>query len=120
MQRSQQEMSLLKRIVPEAEALEFPIVEHKSEEFGVELRYEIPDESKESVLNTLWPFFEIPSMDEPLLDIHENKLTTLRNCIVVRVGNRNIVVTENYFHSGGTCLDLIRGEGEVHTNIVRF
>lgn len=96
-------MMLKKEPMPE---LPYELKVHHTEEFGDEHYYEIPEEDKEKVFNELWPFMEKPSFNGKVFDIHEEKETLVKNYMVIRFNERNMIVTENYFKSGGTCLDM--------------
>lgn len=108
MERSEQEKFILNVIIPESDLLPYELIGHLSEEFGPEIEYDIPDEEKEAVVKKLWPFAEMPGLDEEVLDIHNDTMTTLRKCKVIRWEKRNILVSENYFLTGGTLLDLVK------------
>lgn len=102
MERSLPEKEIYKQIWVEEEPLDYPLREHEGE-----MVYEIPDEDKPAILRLLWPFVKTPALDAPLMDIHEGKMTCLRNCQVIRFGNYNIIVSEFYFISGGCVVDLV-------------
>ena len=70
-------------------------------------KYIIPDEDKKKVLDILYPFFEIPSLDEKRVDVHTGKSFKIRDFIVTREGNGNFLVSPYYAEAGGTVLDWV-------------
>ena len=70
-------------------------------------KYIIPDDDKEKVLDALYPFFDTPSLDADMLDLHTQKTFKVRDFIVTREGNGNFLVTPYYAEAGGTVLDWI-------------
>ncbi len=67
--------------------------------------YLIPDERKEEVLHLLYPFIPVPSLDDELLDGHEDQLFTVRDFKVYREGNSNVLASPYYPVGGGTVID---------------
>ena len=70
-------------------------------------KYIIPEEDKKKVLDALYPFFEIPSLDEKRVDVHTGKAFKIRDFIVTREGNGNFLVSPYYAEAGGTVLDWV-------------
>ncbi|MBQ7178459.1 MAG: hypothetical protein IJS08_13675 [Victivallales bacterium] len=70
-------------------------------------RYVIPDEDKEKVLEAVYPFFNVPGLDEERLDVHTGKTFKIRDYIVTREGNCNFLVSPYYAEAGGTVLDWV-------------
>ncbi len=79
-------------------------------------KYIIPEEDKQKVLDILYPFFEIPSLDEKRVDVHTGKSFKIRDFIVTREGNGNFLVSPYYAEAGGTVLDWIIN-GSVEKNV---
>ena len=69
--------------------------------------YDIPHEEKEKVLRKMYPFQPVPSMDEIMFDIHEEKTFTVKDFIVMRDHNLNFLVSPYFSSSGGSVLDWI-------------
>lgn len=107
--RSESEKNLYKMIIGyKMGELNYPLKEVKSEQFGVEFVYEIPEDKKEEVLEDLWPFTGIPSIDEVFIDIHEGQQFNLKDYMVIRFDTYNMIVSPWYFKSGGTVLDFLK------------
>jgi len=70
-------------------------------------KYIIPEEDKQKVLDILYPFFEIPSLDEKRVDVHTGKAFKIKDFIVTREGNGNFLVSPYYAEAGGTVLDWV-------------
>ena len=67
--------------------------------------YIIPDEKKGEVLEKMYIFRPIPSLDEELYDLHEEKKVRVRDFRVTREGGHNFLVSPYYPSSGGTVID---------------
>jgi len=119
--RSESEKNLYKMIIGyKMGELNYPLKEVKSEQFGVEFVYEIPEDKKEEVLEDLWPFTGIPSIDEVFIDIHEGQQFNLKDYMVIRFDTYNMIVSPWYFKSGGTVLDFIKPSDDgIHVSIIR-
>jgi len=87
--------------------LPYPRVKHQTRWPGVPIseEYLIPPEDRQALLEQLYPFVEIPSLDETLLDIHENKEFVVRESKVVREDGMNMLVSPYYYRSGGSVID---------------
>ena len=72
---------------------------------GTVEEYIIPDENKAEVLGKLYIFRPIPSLDEELYDIHEEKKFRVRDFRVTWEGGHNFLVSPYYPRSGGTVID---------------
>ena len=73
---------------------------------GTVEEYIIPDDQKEEVLRHLYIFDDpIPSLDEQLYDLHEGKLFTVRDFMVVWDNGHNFLVSPYYPSSGGSVID---------------
>jgi hypothetical protein len=64
------------------------------------------------VLKKLYPFIPIPSLDDEMTDIHEDKRFKVKEFCVTREGKSNMLVSPYYFISGGTVIDWWREDGE--------
>jgi hypothetical protein len=73
---------------------------------GVEVEeYIIPDGKKEEVLQELYPFTPVPSLDERFEDLHSGKLFAVREFRVTREDGHNWLVSPYYEEGGGTVID---------------
>jgi len=72
---------------------------------GIVEVYIIPDEKKEEVLKELYPFIPVPSLEDVMEDIHEEKKFKVKEFCVTREENMNMLVSPYYFKSGGTVID---------------
>ena len=79
---------------------------------GVVEEYIIPYDKKEEVLKKLYPFIPIPSLEDEMTDIHEDKRFKVKEFSVTREGKSNMLVSPYYFISGGTVIDWWREDGE--------
>jgi len=69
--------------------------------------YIIPEEKKEPVLEALYPFIPMPSMDEERIDLHSGKKFKIREFRVTREGGMNCLVSPYYEEGGGTVIDWV-------------
>jgi hypothetical protein len=67
--------------------------------------YIIPDDQKEAVFKQLYPFRPIPPLNRTVEDIHAEKKFKIRDFMVVREGNMNMLVSPYYPESGGSVID---------------
>ena len=79
----------------------------KGEEYEA---YQIPMVDKAKILQEYYPFTPVPKMEEILLDIHENKIFTVKEFLIIREKGRNYLVSPFYPHSYGTVLDWVSPE----------
>ena len=101
------EREMMMRISGPQERLDYPTETLKMSN-GCEVeRYVIPDEDKEKVLDVLYPFFNVPGMDEERVDVHTGKTFKNKDYIVTREGNGNFLVSPYYAEAGGTVLDWV-------------
>ena len=69
--------------------------------------YEIPDDEKEAVLKLLYIFSPIPSLDDVMEDIHAGKRFRVREFLVAREGEMNVLASPYYLEAGGTVIDWV-------------
>jgi hypothetical protein len=67
--------------------------------------YVIPEEDKARVLNDLYPFEPVPELTEMMFDLHEEKLFQVRDYLVLRGQDMDLLVSPYFFNSGGTVID---------------
>ena len=106
--RSEREKECIDMVVKEAERLPYPTKQMEDDVYETEELYIIPEENKKTLLYMLWPFMDRIQWDDILWDIHEEAYTYFKDCLIIRWNNRNVIVSEFYFHSGGTMLDIVR------------
>ena len=102
------ERTILMAIYGPQERLDYPTEMLKMSN-GCEVeKYIIPDEEKEKVFDSLYPFIGQPSLGDTLIDIHTSRTFKVRDYMVVREGEGNFLVSPYYAEKGGTVLDWIR------------
>ena len=69
--------------------------------------YIIPHDKKQEVLEQLYLFDPVPSLDEELFDLHEGKTFIVRDYRVTWEGGQNWLVSPYYPSSGGTVIDWV-------------
>jgi hypothetical protein len=72
--------------------------------------YIIPDDKRQEVLELLYIFDGVPSLDEQMFDLHEGKLFTVREYRVTWENGQNWLVSPYYPTSGGTVIDWLPPE----------
>jgi len=80
---------------------------------GFVLEYIIPDELKEMVLEVMYPFIPLPSLDDEMIDNHEDKEFIVRDFLVVRDGGMDMLVSPYFPYSGGTVIDWVSEENAI-------
>ena len=89
------------------EKLGYPLHEAKGPVGEAIEIYDIPQVEKEKILRAMYPFQPVPSMDEIMFDIHEEKTFTVKDFMVIRDHNLNFLVSPYFCSSGGSVLDWI-------------
>jgi hypothetical protein len=89
---------------PEEQKLPFPTKPLQIGDDVVE-EYIIPDDRKQEVLQQLYFFDGVPSLDEERFDLHEGKTFVIRDFRVTWENGRNWLVSPYYPSSGGTLID---------------
>lgn len=67
--------------------------------------YEIPDDHKEAILKRLYIFRPVPSLDDVMENIHAGKQFRVREFLVAREGEMNVLASPFYLEAGGTVID---------------
>ena len=65
----------------------------------------IPDEDRELVLARLYPFTPIPKLTDRMIDIHTDKVFTVKDFRVTWEYGMNYLVSPYYPEGGGTVID---------------
>ena len=86
--------------------LPFPLKILPSAGGGIRV-YDIPDSAKEAVLRKLYIFQPVPSLDDEMEDIHAERRFRVRDFIVAREGEENVLASPYYPESGGTVIDWL-------------
>ncbi len=75
---------------------------------GVEVEeYIIPEGKRAEVLNALYCFRPVPSLEEEQVDIHSGKKFKVREFRVTREYGHNCLVSPYYEEGGGTVIDWV-------------
>jgi hypothetical protein len=74
---------------------------------GVVEEYIIPEEKKAEVLDQLYIFLPVPSLDEEMFDLHEEKKFRVRDFRVTWENGHSFLVSPYYASSGGTVIDWV-------------
>jgi hypothetical protein len=94
---------------PEEQKLPFPTKPLRIGDDVVE-EYIIPDDKKQEVLQQLYFFDGVPSLDEERFDLHEGKTFVIRDFRVTWERGHNWLVSPYYPSSGGTVIDWMPAE----------
>ena len=105
--RAGDEFTMLDMLGPSTEKLPFEVRKVKAPCGGEVECYVIPDEQKEDVLEQLYPFMGVPSLDARLFDLHQQAMFTVRDYLVIRRDGKNYLVSPYFSESGGTVLDWL-------------
>jgi hypothetical protein len=89
---------------PEEEKLPYPTRPLKVQGGTVE-EYIIPGDKKSEVLQQLYPFDPVPSLDEERFDLHEGRKFRVEDFRVTREDGQNFLVSPYYPSSGGSVID---------------
>jgi len=82
---------------------------------GIIEEYIIPEEYREEVLKHLYIFVPVPSLDDEMYDLHEDKVFKVRDYRVVRDGGMDMLVSPYYPNSGGSVIDWVPSDdGSFH------
>ena len=85
-----------------------PLKEIKCADSTVQRIYEIPDADKAKVLADLYPFDgSAPTIDDTLYDVHERKPFKVRDFLVIRRGEGNLLASPYFPRTGGMMVDWI-------------
>lgn len=120
---AQDEMSLEEKrimsvIVNPSPELPYALQELKMAQGPSTFEYVIPDEERAKVFYDLYPFADVPDLDETLFDLHEGKEFIVREYKVIRERNRNWLVSPFYAHSAGMVIDWVKDGEEVTAKVV--
>ena len=107
---SLQEKAICLALTGRRPKLPYPLKEVECADGTVQRIYEIPDADKARVLTDLYPMTDAPFIDDTLYDIHERKEFTVRDFLVIRWCEGNLLASPYFLQSGGMMVDWIRPE----------
>jgi len=117
---SLQEKAICLALAGRRPELPYPLKEIECADGTVQRIYEIPDADKARMLADLYPFDGgAPSIDDTLFDLHERKTFKVRDFLVIRCCEGNLLASPYFPRTGGMLVDWIAPEqAEVHEGIV--
>jgi len=107
---SLQEKAICLAITGRQPELPYPLKDVECADGTVQRVYEIPEAGKAKVLGELYPFADGPGIDDTLFDLHERKTFMVRDFLVIRWGEGNLLASPFFPHSGGMLVDWITAE----------
>lgn len=107
---SLQEKAICLAITGRRPELPYPLKDVECADGTVQRVYEIPDADKAKVLADLFPFAGGPGIDDVMFDLHERKTFKVRDFLVIRWGEGNLLASPYFPHSGGMLVDWITPE----------
>ncbi len=107
---SLQEKAICLAITRRRPELPYPLKDVECADGTVQRVYDIPDSDKAKVLADLFPFAGSPGIDDILFDLHERKTFKVRDFLVIRWGEGNLLASPYFPHSGGMFVDWITPE----------
>lgn len=99
------EKDVLSILLPESPVLPYPLYELSLAYGEPAQAYRIPEEKLGEVLRELYPFENCPDLDDICFDLHERKFFKIREYLVIRERNRNMLVSPYYASTGGMVVD---------------
>ena len=107
---SLQEKAICLALAGRKPELPYPLKEVKCADGTVQRVYEIPDEDKAKVLADINPLADGTGIDDVMFDLHERKTFKVRDFLVIRWGEGNLVASPYFPRSGGMFVDWIPPE----------
>ncbi len=107
---SLQEKAICLAIIGRKPELPYPLKDVECADSTVQRIYEIPDADKAKVLADLYPLSGAPSIDDTLYDIHERKEFKVRDFLVIRWGESNLLASPYFPRTGGMLVDWLKPE----------
>ena len=105
---SLQEKAICLAITGRRPELPYPLKEVECADGTVQRIYKIPDTDKAKVLADLYPFNGgAPSIDDTLYDLHERKEFKVRDFLVIRWCEGNLIASPFFPQSGGMLVDWV-------------
>jgi len=107
---SLQEKAICLALAGRRPKLPYPLKEVECADGTVQRIYQIPDEDKAKVLADLYPFVGAPSIDDTLFDLHERKTFKVRDFLVIRWCEGNLLASPYFPRTGGMLVDWLDTE----------
>ena len=107
---SLQEKAICLALTGRQPELPYPLKDVECADGTVQMVYEIPDEDKAKVLADLFPLTDGPGIDDVMFDLHERKTFKVRDFLVIRWGEGNLIASPYFPRSGGMLVDWITPE----------
>ena len=107
---SLQEKAICLAITGRRPELPYPLKDVECADGTVQRVYEIPDADKAKVLADINPLVDGPGIDDVMFDLHERRTFKVRDFIVIRWGEGNLVASPYFPRSGGMLVDWITPE----------
>ena len=107
LEMSLQEKAICLAITGRQPELPYPLKDVECADGTVQRVYEIPEADKAKVLADLYPLTDGPGIDDTLFDLHERKTFKVRDFLVIRWGEGNLVASPYFPQSGGMLVDWI-------------
>ena len=107
---SLQEKAICLALAGRRPKLPYPLKEVECADGTVQRIYQIPDEDKAKVLADLYPFVGAPSIDDTLFDLHERKAFKVRDFLVIRWCEGNLLASPYFPRTGGMLVDWLDTE----------
>lgn len=105
---SLQEKAICLAVAGRKPELPYPLKEVECADGTVQRIYEIPDEDMAKVLADLYPFDGgAPSIDDTLFDLHERKEFKVRDFLVIRWCEGNLLASPYFPRTGGMLVDWL-------------
>ena len=107
---SLQEKAICLAITGRRPELPYPLKDVECADGTMQRVYDIPAGDKARVLADINPLVDGPGIDDVMFDLHERKTFRVRDFIVIRWGEGNLVASPYFPRSGGMFVDWIPPE----------
>ena len=107
---SLQEKAICLALTGRQPELPYPLKEVECADGTAQRIYEIPDEDKAKVLTDIFPFADAPGIDDVMFDLHERKEFKVRDFLVIRWCEGNLLASPYFPRTGGMLVDWITPE----------
>ena len=107
---SLQEKAICLAITGRRPELPYPLKDVECADGTMQRVYDIPAGDKARVLADINPLVDGPGIDDVMFDLHERKTFRVRDFIVIRWGEGNLIASPYFPRSGGMFVDWIPPE----------
>jgi hypothetical protein len=107
---SLQEKAICLALTGRKPELPYQLKEVECDDGTVQRIYQIPDADKSRVLSDLFPMSDGPDIDDTIFDLHERKTFKVRDFLVIRWREGNLLASPYFPRSGGMLVDWITPE----------